>query len=257
MTKQLKLIACGDLKSARGVAPTQLQEILGHIGSSIDVIVGQLQWVGAQPPARLALFGPFLGRSLLELCLTAIAGRLDPIRLLVIREVQSRPDYTTEKAWKSSIHWQGDIMPRKAAAEPSKKKLDPDPWDVSRALLSDEYDRLLWGPATERLLAEASGSGSNWLAKIAGTGSDSFAGRKRSEMDRIYSSLSKGIHHEFVLPPGVLYDRTTVADLVQKVIQTVAEIGLVSHFVPDVPFAWQATKALRLFSEVEEMELIK
>ena len=257
MTKQLRLIACGDLKPSEG-APSQLQEILEHIGDSIDVVVTHLRWVGAQPPARLALFGPFLGRSLLELCLTAIAGRLDPVRLLVVREVQSHPDYTTEKAWKAAIHWQGDIIPKRAAADPSKKKFEnPDPSDLSRALLGDEYDRLLWRPATDRLLVQAAGSGSNWLAKMASTGSDKFAARKRGEMDRMYSSLSKGIHHEFVLPPGVLYDRTTVADLIQKVLQAVAEIGLVSHFVAGVPFAWEAKKALRLFNALEEMELIK
>jgi hypothetical protein len=37
----------------------------------------------------------------------------DPMRLLAVRQVQSRPDYMTEKALKSAIHWQGDIVPKR------------------------------------------------------------------------------------------------------------------------------------------------
>lgn len=258
MSTQLRYLLCGDsARTSTGGRLSELEEILCHIGESIDGVIKHLRWVGKQPPARLALLGPFLGRSLLEVGLTAVVARLDPMRLLAVREVQSRPDYTTEKAWKSAIHWQGDIVPKRGGDPGTKKKTDnPDPSDMSRALFGDDFDRLLWVPATERLLTLVGGSTSPWIAALATTGSENFGPRKRSEMDRIYSALSKGIHHEFVMAPGVLYDRTTVADLVQRVVQAVAEVGLVSHFVPGAAFQWNAQKALSLFSKVETLEVM-
>ncbi len=96
-----------------------------------------------------------------------------------------------------------------------------------------------------------------WLADLAAFNMDFFISRKRDEIGRLYSSLSKGIHHEFVMPPGVLYDRNTVVNLILSTVRQVAELGLVSHFIAQASSTLSPEEALAAFNRIETVEVIK
>ncbi|WNG43292.1 hypothetical protein F0U60_03675 [Archangium minus] len=213
----------------------------------------QLAWLGEQEARRISLLGPFLGRSLLELSATALIGRLDPLRVLVIRQVQAQAKYDTAIPWKASMRWQGDVLAKKVSnlwgEELEYEK-------VTKALFGDYYDHLIWRPAIQRMLGSAKGGGA-WLAELAAIDAEAFISRKRDEIGRLYSSLSKGIHHEFVMPPGALYDRNTVVDLVLRTVHMVADLGLISHFIAHASFSLKPDDALAAFNRIETIEVMK
>lgn len=252
MTSQFGELVCG--RSTGGTSPSEIAEIMSFIKATIDRVVEELAWLSNEDDKRVSMLGPFLGRSLLELSTTALVGRLDPLRLLVVRQIQSQPAYDPGARWRASMQWQGDVV----AAKPVKDLwTDTVQYDgITKALLGDYYDHLLWQPAHQRLLA-ASPTGGSWLADLARIPAESFVPRKRDEITRLYSSLSKGIHHEFVMPPGALYDRTTVVDLVQRAVRVVSDIAVASHFVPHCQFGLPAGDALGVFNSVEIAEVLK
>lgn len=73
----LGVLACGDPDFLIDETDCELAEILTHLRDCIDNVWGELIWLGNQEPARVSSFGPFLGRTLLELGTTALVGRLD------------------------------------------------------------------------------------------------------------------------------------------------------------------------------------
>ncbi|MCY1033281.1 hypothetical protein OV207_17640 [Corallococcus sp. BB11-1] len=230
----------------------------------MDSVLSQLAWLGEQDSERVSMFGPFLGRSLLELAATALIGRLDPLRVLVVRQVQLQPEYDAAIPWKSSIRWQGDVLaPKKGQGDVLAPKKGSGLWGdaleyekITKALLGDYYDHLLWRPALQQMLGGTT-AGGRWIAELSALPPDSFVSRKREEIGRLYSALSKGIHHEFVLPPGTLYDRATVVDLVQRVIHLVADVGFVSHFVPHAATLLSPVDAVAALGRIENVEVMK
>ena len=128
-------------KPTAGHVHTAMVEVLANeVGSLRKEIVPSTH--GTSGPTRFALFGPFACRSLLEVALTAILGRLDPFRVLVVREMQMRPDYAPEKRSLVSIQWSGDIHAEKKVDD--LWKIDRNIKDMTRALLGDYYEHLFW-----------------------------------------------------------------------------------------------------------------
>ena len=61
--------------------------LLQHIEVKLERLLTRLE--ALSPPGEDFLdLAPFLGRAVLELALSTLLGRLDPFRLLVLREVQ-------------------------------------------------------------------------------------------------------------------------------------------------------------------------
>ena len=117
-----------------------------------------------------------MGRALLEVGLTAIIARLDPFRVLVLREMQLQPEFDVAIRRSTSVQWQGDIM-----SKPPPKK-DAKLWspdlsinELTRALLGDYYEHVFWRPAFIRLLDRVSeGAGGNWMDNLRLMDSDGF-----------------------------------------------------------------------------------
>jgi hypothetical protein len=59
------------------------------------------------------------------------------------------------------------------------------------------------------------------------------------------------------MPPGVLYDRSTVVDLVLRTVHLVADLGLVSHFIPHALSSLNHDEAVAVFNRIEDIEVIK
>jgi hypothetical protein len=253
LPNDLSLLTCGRPTVATGTISEPAQ-ILTHIQASMDYVIEQLSWLAQQEPRRISTLGPFLGRSLLELSATALIGRLDPLRLLVVRRIQAQPKYDTAIPWKASIRWQGDVVADKRAPNLWGEALEYK--EMTRALLGEYNDHLVWQPATQQMLGFVQERGA-WLAEIAAIDANSFVPRKRDEIARLYSSLSKGIHHEFVMPPGALYDRNTIVDLVQRTVHAIADLGLVSHFIAHASFSLRPDEAVAAFNRIETVEVMK
>jgi len=125
---------------------------------------------------------------------------------------------------------------------------------MTKALLGDYFDHLLWRPAFQSLISQTLPPGA-WFTELTSITSENFVARKREEIGRLYSALSKGIHHEFVLPPGAAYDRSTIEDLILRSIHLTAELGLISHFVPHALCCLSSSSAMALFSQIEAVEV--
>lgn len=255
MPAKLSKLVCGNVPAQNVPGACELSEILTHLGKSLERLGSEIRDLNEDDDSRVAVIGPFLGRSLLEIAVTALIGRLDPMRVFVVRRVQQQPSYSTGEVWKSAIRWNGDVVAEKVGQ----------PWDakheyrgMTKALLGDYYDELLWKPAVARVLdlpiPDEAGA---WFSQLKATDEAGFLPRRRIEIGALYTSLSKGVHHEFVMPPGAIYDRKTVADLMQRSVQVVAELAFVSHFIPHSPYCLESNQAIAELKELEAIEVMK
>src|SRR5205085_6566788 len=115
----------------------------------------------------------------------------------------------------------------------AEKKVD-DLWrtdrqvkDMTRALLGDYYEHLFWRKAFQALVDRVpENRGGEWMRDLRRILPESFVPRMRQQTSSIYSSCSKGIHHEFVIPATNYYDVTTLTNVLNDGIETVATLAL-------------------------------
>lgn len=249
MDTDLGMITCSVTQNGRG----DLAEILRHLRGVIDLHWDELQWLLKQGESRIKTFGPFIGRSLTELTLTAHLARLDPFRVLYLREMQRQPGFDISFRRAASIQWHGDVL----AKEPPAKSL----WDpergfekISRALLGDYYEHIIWRNAFVQMLDDfKNADGGAWLNELRSIDPEDFGPRMRFAFTGLYSSLSKGIHHEFVIPPGALYDKSVILTLLAETIKHCAHISIVSHFVEHCPFVLAPQDALDCYVRLQSL----
>lgn len=236
-----------------GAAPEcEVAEVLLHLRSVMESSLSELQWLSTQSAARVAMYGPFLIRSLLEVAVTAFAGRLDPTRILVVKRTQEHGSYDTRRAWNSAIRWQGDVVDEKVTDLWTPKRHYR---EMTKALFGDYYVEIYWTVALG-LLSDSSIVGGNWLASIKGKTASEFAATRRELISKLYSESSKGVHAEFVIPPGSMYDKMTVANLASQTIQLLSEVGLLVNLLPHIAYRLSKTSSLQFFNELETIEIM-
>jgi hypothetical protein len=233
--------------------------IATHLQTSIKRVVTEIIKLPSESPERIALYGPFLGRSVLELTYTALVGRLDPFRLLVLREIQMRLPTSDAivlgERCQTAIQWSGDIRPMKDGENPDlwspAKTMDK----MHRSLFGKYYEQIFWIPAftsvIDSLTVAQQGAWFDELRKITPEG---FTPRSRGDSDRTYSSLSKGIHHEFVIPPETFYSPKTVFELLKDAFRLASNSALVCHAVPTCHCSVPLNEALALYDAVQSIE---
>ncbi|QTA88540.1 hypothetical protein [Desulfonema magnum] len=247
MDRDLKRLVCGVPDDE-----SELGEALNQIGMSLSAVIDGLMAV--KDSNHISFFGPFLGRSILELGCTAVLARIDPFRILMLREVQKQSDYQVGKQNKASIQWQGDILAEKVKDGLWKDKNIVKP---TRALLGDYYEHIFWKNAIEKLLDNVpTGRGGEWLARIRNIGSEGFCSNIRRELRRLYSTLSKGIHHEFVISTESIFDRSTISNLIQDSFYIIASLGLAINSVSHIPFRISFEKSLDYYENFQKAEII-
>jgi hypothetical protein len=233
-----------------------LAEVLRHFQSTIELLWKQILRVIDLEDDILAILGPMVGRSLLEQAFTALVARIDPWRILVSRQVQLQSSDEIRAVYRSSIRWQGDIMGPKPASEKALWSPETSLDKMSRSLLGDYCDHLLWRKAFAALLDETEPErGGAWMQDLRTLTPARFMARTRTEAGRLFSSLSKGVHSEFVIPQTRLADRDTVLDLLGDVLRIAAELALVSHAIPHLPFSLPREQALEYFETLQELEV--
>jgi hypothetical protein len=249
---ELAKLLCGGAGIDDADPNCEISQILGYLRNVLISTLRELEWLGTQPDARISIYGPFLVRSLLEVGVTALIGRVDPTRLLVVKRTQQCSNYDTKQPWNSAVRWQGDVVDEKVQQlwEPKKQYKD-----MTKALLGDYYVALYWKSALQRV-ADLDITGGTWWAGIKAVTIEEFSDSRRSSIRNLYSQSSKGVHSEFVVPPGSLYDRLTIINLTSQIIQILSELGLLVNFLPHVAYKLGPLEAVTFLNGIENTEVI-
>jgi hypothetical protein len=221
-------IACGDY-----TLMTTIKDVYQVLYDNITQLETRLWELPLQPDQEITILGPFFARNMLETICTALVGRLDPFRLLYVKEVQQRDGFNLGSRSNSAIAWFGDIFEAGLEA----KDLKPDKmWnpnkkfgDVGRGLLGDYYGHIFWNPAYQLLLDETLEYSVDPIDyyRVSINSPDKFIKYIRQKASTLYSSLSKGVHSEIVVRPEIIYDKPTVLQLVSDTIELCAILCLV------------------------------
>lgn len=222
-------LLCGHNRT-EGIAKAALDQLSASIEKFADRAVKFLN----EPISDEALsFGPFCARVLLENGCAALVGRLDTFRILYLSEFQAQPEYEHGKRAKSAFSWMGDVVPEERAAQNFKLwSVEHDLPKISRALFSKHSDHIYWKPGVERMLDFVSSYPLDPVAnEILALDAETYVDEKRGRGIQLYSTLSKGVHWEF-FTSGLVFDESTVKTAIRETCLLIAQLGLVSHFIP-------------------------
>lgn len=219
-------LLCGN----RNTSNSDIDEILNHLFDSIGKICQEITKLESMPDDHITLYGPFLGRSLLELGSTALIARIDPFRVLILREAQKQSNYNLGTPHSASIRWQGDVLAENVDQLWADKSLK----NPTRALLG-VYQRHFFSKIMDDVIDELNNSGNgDWTNRLTSRQPEGLAHYIMQEITTLYSSLSKGIHHELIVPAATLLDRVTLITLLNKALHVMATMGLFTSFVPHI-----------------------
>jgi hypothetical protein len=242
----LAKLLCGNVVPDGG----DIDEVLSHLSASIDNVVKELIRLESLSPNQISLFAPFLGRSILELGCTALIARLDPFRVLLLREYQKQSNYPIGKPNKCSIRWQGDVLAAAVTPLWDDKSLQ----NPTRALLGDYYKILIWSANFEKLLdAIEDVRGDEWIDNLRTKDFNRFYPETLNDFSSLYSELSKGIHHELVIPLSSALDRDTTQQLIEKTVRNIATLGLFVSVVSHALNKLDIQEAIAAYKEIQEM----
>ena len=182
--------------------------------------------------------------------MTALLGRFDPFRILTLREVQ-QANRTADRRHAAAVQWTGDILAVKKVTEPWSVEQKPD--GMTRALLGDYYEHILWQQAFEQLLDRVPQSrGGEWMRKLRRQKPEGFIPEMRKRAAEIYSTLSKGVHHEFVISPERTLGQDTILVSMNETIELVANLALTANMIRHLPFILEEKDAVGCYEQLQE-----
>ena len=245
VAKSIARLACG----AYG-AETEFGTLLSAISKNLVTLTKTLGVTVNRGVEESSVLTPYLMRSVMEVSLTGVIGRLDPFRLLTLAKVQVSSEYDLGKRANSAIQWFGDVH---------SKEISPVKWDpekksdaYSRALLDGCWNEIAWSSTFERSLNWMNSGSGGWSAEFCGIEPKNFIRFLRGRLIANYSALSKGVHNEFVVDRSVVLDATTIAELVSSSSKIIGFLCLVSHFVDHAALSLKPAAALKHFKNLEE-----
>lgn len=241
--RNLAMLLCGG-NNTTGTARIALNQLSSSIQNFSERAVRFL----VEPFSEEAQsFGPFCARVVLENSCAALAGRLDSFRMLYLSEFQAQSEYEYGKRAKSAFSWAGDVMPDEKAAS-NLWSLDNDLQKISRALFSKHFDHIYWKPAAGAMIDfVATHSHDSNFGALLDIDPDIFITNTRGRSAQLYSTLSKGVHWEF-FTSALLFDEMTIKSAIRDTLVLVAQLGIVSHFVPTAYASIQAEEAVACYS---------
>lgn len=248
--KHLSKLLCGTLLDTQD---SDIDDILKHISSLIDKVEGEISELEQLTDDKRMLYGPYLGRSLLELGSTALIARLDPFRAMIVREKQKRPDYLIHVPHKSSIRWQGDIL-----SEPvGDLWVDKNLQSPTRAILGDYFKEMFFIKSAQTILDNTTEElVGDWYNKLQRTDPVGLMADIRTSYSKLFSSLSKGVHHEMIVPAGTVYDKDTVNQLINETLYYVSTLALVAAPISFIYNKMNLDDVYSYYKSVQELEVV-
>lgn len=245
----LAKLLCG--KPEEGTS--EVDYILIRLGNTITKFTDQILLFNySEEKDRVNI--PFYARSIMEAACTALVARIDPFRILITYKVQSSSDYDITKRSNAAIQWTGDII---AAGKPKAILWNPENKinDYDRALLSNYNGELFWKPAFLKTIdyVEDEIISSEWLNRFKNMDENEFFERTKTELSKLYSCFSKGIHYEFLVNAESIFDVTTLKSFVNRMFQILAEIAMVSHSIGLISGNMEYSICIKYFTDIEEM----
>ena len=248
-TESLSRLICGHGFSSK----IEIDKILKHLSISIKKIINEIAELPAQEDDKLPLYGPYLGRALLELSATALLARVDPFKVLLVKGKQENTDYELGKPHSSAIRWQGDVVDKAVSNLWDDKALG----NPTRAILGAYQVELVMIDSAERIIGNCNeDSIGSWYNNLTQTDAKGLIERIKVKVNSLYSSLSKGVHHELLVPIESILDRNTVLTLINDTIYIVSTLSLL---VSQVPHAYQSSpleSSLQLYKSCKELEVV-
>lgn len=231
----------------------EIDKILKHLSSSLKIVVLELVALQSLPEDKISLYGPYLGRSMLELSMTALIGRLDPFKTLLMKKKQEQHDYDLGKPHSSSIRWQGDIVDKAITNLWDEKALK----DPTRAILGAYQIELILIDSAQKIIDEGSEElMGEWFTQMSNTDPKGVVESIKSKINTAYSSLSKGVHHELLVPLDSILDRDTVLSILNDTLYIIASLSLLLSQVPYVYKSEELGLCFSNYKSSKELEFI-
>ncbi|PPD44351.1 MAG: hypothetical protein CTY16_11955 [Methylobacter sp.] len=244
---KLSELLCGDYQNLG-----ELSDILSLLGSTIDIFSEKcFEFLKQEEPKNITTLGAYCGRTLLEASCIALIGRITPYRLLLLKRYQEQPNYELGIRHKISIEWKGDVLPKSNIAKDQLwNKVDDK--SLTSPLLSDYMWDIYWMPAFKYLLDDTEDEDYYSLIELKNIPLEAIGISLRKEAETLYSSLSKGIHQEFIIPHQVTHDVPTVKRLLRETVLLVIKLALISHYIPIAVASIDRAKLLQCLAEIEK-----
>jgi len=233
MYSDLAILSCGNYNSHQ-----HCSDIFENLSKTISTLERRIISLPESDDETITLLGPFYARTLLETVCTSLVGRIDPFRIMFLRQVQKQDNFGISSRSKSAIAWFGDIF-EKGLEQSALDKMwssNKEFSSVGRALFGDYYGEIFWKPAFELVLDNQTDYiGEQYLSDtFTRIPIESLTQQLRTKISGLYSSLSKGVHSELVIRTEMIYDRSTVLPLISEVIELSSFITLLSHKLDSV-----------------------
>ena len=249
-------LCTGRLPSSDAVG-TDHTAALRMLKSAIDVTYSDLKRAISKLDRPAACrTGAMLGRRLVEQCTLALVGRLDPIRLVTAFKGPSAADFRLGERNESSFSWTKDVLPDYSFAmgpwsQASLKK------GTVRGLLDGHLATFLFeashGRAVDSLVERYAHESevSTWAMEIQRfEGGLSLLSQLRTRASSAYSSLSKGVHFEFLGPTNTELSTRDLATSLDSALFAISTAALYSHLSGISVNALSRDAAVRRFAAI-------
>lgn len=249
VSKEFEVLVCGDTTGNLFDYGIIMNNLANKVKKLTELIV-EYNWESRNANVDI----PFYCRNVLEASLTAILGRIDPFRLIMVYKVQSDASYDLGKRAQIAVEWTGDIMAKTQSNE-NRWHFDKKKESFDRALLGNHIGDIIWKPAFSKLSDYIFDNEcqSSWLDEIATNDEYHNFERLKADAMRLFSSFSKGVHSECLIDINLILDDVTLKTLIKDLYKLCATLALTSHFVDFLATNIEIERAFSIFVAVEEM----
>lgn len=215
------------------------------------------EFIRGERTSDITYIGPFCGRALLETSLTAVLARIDPFRVFLVHGFQTNESYKLHRRNSAAINWASDIFvdDEKVCSKDDDGLFGPNVKleKLSRALFSPYVDKIYWESAAQKFIDLWSGKNVPPLVEEIARGEPSkFIPIMKTMSSRLYSSLSKGVHIEFVIPMESKFDAQTIIDNLDDIIKVIIGLSSVSHFIETSQLSLSAPEVESIVGQIQE-----
>jgi hypothetical protein len=197
-----------------------------------------------------AMAGPFIARSIIEATCTALIGRFDPFRILMIREKQLLADYDYSERNSIAMNWNSDfhIDAKPSATIAADTRIEA----IPRSLFGKYYEKALWIEAVERYADADKTPRSDWMIELNRVVPGQFIPNMRQDVQRLYSRCSKAIHQEFVVKNADYSDQRFIVEQLGLALELMAKLSVVFGCSPHILHPKQQTEIFEDFQALNE-----